>query len=314
MAEEQGTTASGVIQDVATLDLTYAQSAAELSHITLIKDVATIIIPESLNGALARIPMADVASIVPVPEGERVKQHVGMVTVGGDALADPSQEGVILVVIGALVITSPVTVVRYSQIIVTGVVLAPQGSESALGAGLSRVTGAVEYYKYGEGQNIKTFSGQTKLSGEVLANPGGTPDDLLLVTGQLLITTPIRELGFQQIYLSGQLMAPRDSQTVLGPALRVQGQVCWYAGENPRFFLGDERFGQAFFELLDEPVSLVLLGNTEIEADVRPETLKEKVADIALAGDIKAPKSVIPVLQLLATEKYGDISVLEDDI
>ncbi len=78
-----------------------------------------------------------------------------------------------------LIVTSPVARVTYRQVIVIGLVLAPHGSESALGAGLTRVTGSLDYYPYVEGQEVKVSTGQLRASGEVLANPTGGPDDIL---------------------------------------------------------------------------------------------------------------------------------------
>jgi hypothetical protein len=303
---------SGVIEDVALLDLTSMTSAEDLAGITRLRDVAVVLVPEPLMPVVVGIPMDDVAMVVPVPPGVEVRNHTGALVVGGEALAGPEVENAALIVTGTLVLTSPVPRVAYRRVIVTGLVLAPQGSESALGAGLTRVTGAVEFYPYAEGQQVKVSTGQIRASGAVLANPGGGPDDVLVVAGQLLVTGPVTTVGYRRIVVAGQVLAPEDSQAVLGPVVTVKGQVAWYAGQ-PRFFVGKERFGRAFFELLDRPLRLALLGRFEIDPDVPAELLRDKVEDITLVGKLVAPRELVGVLQLLTTEKVGKITAAEDD-
>ncbi|HTE71403.1 MAG TPA: hypothetical protein VK942_22070 [Actinomycetes bacterium] len=303
---------AGVIQDVALLDLTSMTSAEDLAGITRISDVAIVLVPESLMPAAVGIPMDDVAMVVPVPDGVEVREHTGALVMGGEALAGPDVENAALVVTGTLILTSPVPRVAYRQVIVMGLVLAPHGSESALGAGLTRVTGAVDYYPYAEGQDIKVSTGQLRASGPVLANPTGGPDDILVVAGQLIVTGPVAKVGYRRIVVAGQVLAPQDSQPVLGPAVIVKGQLIWYTGE-PRFFVGKERFGRSFFDLLDQPLSLALVGRFEIDPEVPPELLREKVEQITLVGKMVAPAQLVGLLQVLTTEKVGEITVAEDD-
>jgi len=156
---------AGVIQDVAMLDLTPMTSAEELAGITRISDVAIVLVPESLMAAVVGIPMDDVAMVVPVPTGVEVREHTGALVMGGEALADPDAENAALIVMGTLILTSQVPRVTYRQVIVMGLVLAPHGSESALGAGLTRVTGSVDYYPAAEGQEVKVSTGQLRASG-----------------------------------------------------------------------------------------------------------------------------------------------------
>jgi len=256
--------------------------------------------------------MDDVAMVIPVPDGVEVRKHTGALVMGGEALAGPDTENAALIVMGTLILTSPVPRVTYRQVIVMGLVLAPHGSESALGAGLTRVTGAVDYYPHAEGQEVRVSTGQLRASGEVLANPTGSPDDILVVAGQLIVTGPVAKVGYRRVVVAGQVLAPGDSQPVLGPATIVKGQLIWYTGQ-PRFFVGKERFGRSFFELLDQPLSLALVGRFEIDPEVPPELLREKVEAITLVGKLIVPRQLVGVLQLLTTEKVGEITVAEDD-
>jgi hypothetical protein len=302
----------GVIRDVAMLDLTPLTSAEDLAGISRLEDVAIVLAPESLMSAVVAIPMDDVAMVVPVPDGVQVHNHTGALVMGGEALAGPEAENAILVVTGTLVLTSPVPKVAYRQVIVMGLVLAPHGSESALGAGLTRVTGSVDFYHSAVRQEVKVSTGQLRADGEFLANPTGGPDDVLVVAGQLIVTGTVAKVGYRRVIVAGQMLAPRDAQAVLGPALVVKGQLAWYTGQ-PRIFVGKETFGRSFFELLDRPASLALLGRFDIDPDVPPELLRAKIQDITLVGKLVAPRPLVGALQLLTTEKIGTITVAQND-
>jgi hypothetical protein len=108
------------------------------------------------------------------------------------------------------------------------------------------------------------------------------------------------------------MLAPRDAQAVLGPVLVVKGQLAWYTGQ-PRIFVGKETFGRSFFEFLDRPTSLALLGRFDIDPDVPPDLVREKIQDITLVGKLVAPRQLVGALQLLTTEKIGTITVAQDD-
>jgi hypothetical protein len=303
---------TGEITDVALLDLTTMTSAEDLAGITRISDVAIVLVPQSLMGAAAAISMDDVAMVVPVPDGVEVRSHTGALVMGGEALAGPEAESAALIVTGTLILTSPVPRVAYRQVIVLGLVLAPHGSEAALGAGLTRVTGSVDYYPYAEGQEVKVSTGQLLADGEILANSAGSPDDVLVVAGQLVVTGPVAEVGYRRIVVAGQVLAPRDSQPMLGARMIVKGQLAWYSGQ-PRFFVGRERLGRSFFELVDRPLALALVGSFEIDPDVTPGLLRDKVSEIVLVGKVTAPRALVGALQFLTTEKVGKITVAEDD-
>src|SRR5579859_7208496 len=140
------------IRNVALLDLTGATSEQTLDGVGRIVNVATILVPESLLGKLMAIPMQNVAATVPIPDGKTVRVLSGQVTLSGEALANAEgSHDDILVVAGQLIITSPVERVGYSQFITMGQVIAPTGSQTGLGAGLTRMSGQVMYYPYSPG-------------------------------------------------------------------------------------------------------------------------------------------------------------------
>jgi hypothetical protein len=298
--------ASGVIENLPLLDLTNMTWEEELAGIDRIRNVATVVVPQNLAHVLPRISMQNVGAVIPVPIGSHVRVHTGAIMVGGEALADPGDNEV-LVVVGALIITSPVTRIGYREVVVTGLLLAPKGSESAVGAGITRMTGSVHYYRCSEDQEIKHLTGQVRVTGESIANPGGSRDDILLLMGQVMITSPVSHVGFQRVIYTGQLVAPRVSETTLTAALSGTGQVVWYAG-SPRFLIGDDVLSRAYFELLDEPVSLAVVGSARIDDDVPPDLLRAKVSEFTLVGHLTAPKQLIPVIQVLTAEMYGDLT------
>jgi hypothetical protein len=294
----------GVVSGQAVVDFSHLTSAEELAAISRIEGVAAVVVPESLAGAYAAISSEGVAGTVYVPDGANVRVHSGPLMVGGDGLGAAED---VLVVVGMLVITSPVTGVVPRQISVVGSVMAPRGSESALGPALGGGSGSVTYYRYAEGQDIKLLSGQVKLSGAILANPAGQPDDILLAAGQVVVTGPVTSVGYAQVMVAGQLVAPAASREVLEPRIQAQGQSAWYRSDDPRILVEDTRLGPGFFRLLDHPVSLVVLADLSIAPGVTETMLLEKVADIILLGDLTAPGDLVPVLQVLATDSFGTI-------
>lgn len=301
---------AGVVENMALLDLSQVRSAEDLARITSIRNVASVVVPESLAGALAAIPMRNVANVVPVPDGARVNSHVGALTIDGAALAAPGDGPIVLLVTGALVVTSPVERVGFHSILTVGAVVAPDGSQAALTPALRQTVGSTVYYPWVEGQSVRVFQGDSRLKGELLANPGGSPDDIALVAGALVVTSPVAAVGFRRIVVVGALIAPEDSQLVLAPALVMVGGAVWYTAP-PRIFSGKDRFTAGFFELLDEPVTLVLNGSFEFDPDVPVPLVKEKVAAIVLNGKLTASRELVPLLQVLAIQKNGVIDTLD---
>jgi hypothetical protein len=257
-----------------------------------------------LAAAYAAIPTAHVASTLYVPSGVNVRVQTGSMVVGGDGLGAADD---VLVVIGLLIISSPVTGTVPKRLHVVGTVLAPRGSEQVLGQALAGGTGGVTYYPYADGQEVKVLSGQVRLSPAVLANPAGQPDDILVVAGQVVVTGEVTSVGYRTAIIAGQLAAPTASRDALEPAIQVQGQSIWYDGANPRVYNGDARLGADFLRLLDAPATLVVLGDLIIDEGVTEAALREKLAGLAVFGDVIAPAELIGAVQIVATDVLGDI-------
>jgi hypothetical protein len=302
-------TEGGVVSRQTVLDLSHLTSPEQLASITRIERVAAVVVRQSLAAAYAKIPSQRVGATIYLPDDEqvRVRAHTGMLTVGGDGLGAPED---VLVVVGLLVVTSPVTGPVPQRIHVIGSVIAPRGSEPALGPALAATTGTVSYYPYAEGQDVKVLAGQVQLSGASLANPTGQPDDLLIAAGQVVVTGPVTTIGFRQLVVAGQFVVPAAVRDVVEPWMLVYGQVVWYRAEEPRTFFSDARVGPDFFRLLDRPVSLMVFGDLTVDAGVTEEMVREKVVDIALFGTLTAPAHLLGVLQVRCTDMFGTIQVV----
>jgi hypothetical protein len=157
------------------------------------------------------------------------------------------------------------------------------------------------------GGKVKVRKGQIQMSGEALANGTGNPADILVVNGRLLITSPAEAVGYQQVIVVGQLLAPASSRSLLEDKLScLIGEVLYYP-EPFRLFTAPTRFDRAFFELLDEPIHLVLIGNVSLSSEVTGDLLRTKIAGITLVGKLTAPRNLVPLLYLLATTNVGTI-------
>jgi hypothetical protein len=299
-----------VVSEQAVVDFSHLTAPEQLAAIERIEDVALVVVPESLAGAYAAIPSKGVASTVYVPDGARVRVHTGALVVGGDGIGAADD---VLIITGMLLITSPVSGPVPQRIHVIGSVLAPWGSESALGPALAGGTGGVGYYPYVDGQDFKMFSGQVRLSGALLANPVGLPDDILLVAGQTVVTGEVAAVGYRQVIIAGQLAAPAASRDVLEPRVQVHGQAGWYRGDDARVFYDDVSLGPDFFRLLDGAVSLVVFGDLTISVGVTESVVREKVAGISLFGDATVPSGLVGVVQALAVDAFGVVRALAGD-
>jgi hypothetical protein len=269
------------------------------------------VLPEALAGAYAGIPVSEVGATVFVPDGLKARVHVGTMVVGGDAVGAADE---VLVVVGVLLITGPVTGEMPSRISVVGSVFAPSGSEAALGRVFGGGVGTITYYRHEEGRSaphIKMLSGQVRLTGAALVNHGGEPSDILVVAGQAVITGEVGTIGYTQIFAAGQLIAPVAAQAELESRLDAQGQTLWYRSGDPRVLHDDVELGPDYFRLLDHPVSLIALGDLTIGAGVTAELLRDNVADIVALGDVYAPAGAVPAVQVLATDLYGRIRVAD---
>lgn len=311
---EQTTTApepdaQGVIHDVAVLDLTASTRPEDLAHIRRIEDVAVILVRESAAPALTRIDLEGVANVVQVPEQGVPRVHTGSLVMTGSAFADEAAKNDVLVVTGSLVVTEPVRKVALAGIIVTGSVLAPEGSE-ALAAALTRLTGVYSTFPYREGQHIDERTGTIELGAAALANREGTQDDILLINGTLTVREEIAELGYARLVVVGVVIAPRAAQALLEPRVTARSAI-WYTAP-PKVFVGNTTLSRIFFQLLEEPVTLVLVGNVTIDEDVTLDDVKPVAAAVYSTGNLRAPKDVLSLFQVREGQLTGTTKTWDD--
>lgn len=304
MDENKSANGHVVVSDQPVADFSHLTAPEQLAAVSRIQDVALVIVPQSLAAAYTAIPSSDVAATVYVPDGANVRVHTGVLVTGGDGIGAADD---VLIITGMLIITSPVTGPVPQRIHVVGSAFAPRGSEAALGPALAGGIGAVSYYTPADGQDIKVLTGQVRLSAAMLANSAGQADDVLIAAGQVVITGEVTTMGYRQVFVAGQIVAPMASRDVIEPRVQVQGQAAWYRGDDPRVFYDDTGLGPDFFRLLDHPVSLIVLGDLTITAGVTEEMMCEKITGISVFGDATAPPELVGVLQALATDAFGAI-------
>ncbi len=160
------------------------------------------------------------------------------------------------------------------------------------------------------GAKVSMMVGQTRLTGEALA--AGAEDTVLVVVGQLLITSQVLSVGYRSLHVVGQLLGPRGSESVLSPKIsKLMGQTLWISFiENARFIAGNERISRDFLELLPRPTPLVVMGKLTFEPGISVSLVQEKIPEIVLMGKIQAAEELVPLLQVLTVEKHGEIEAI----
>jgi hypothetical protein len=156
-----------------------------------------------------------------------------------------------------------------------------------------------------EGGNIQVMTGEIRITGEMLA--GGNPDNVLILVGDVIITTPISAIGYKELRVFGQLTAPRGSETALASKMGQLSGDCFYYPANARTLTGNTTLGREFLEYLPELTALVVRGELNIENEVTVEQFRAKVTEVVLFGTIHAPKALVPLLNFLTQEKRGEI-------
>lgn len=184
-----------------------------------------------------------------------------------------------------------------------GVVLIPEQLAGALARVSMEDVGVV--VPVPSGDNVNVMTGQVKLTGEMLA--GGNPEATLVLVGQFQIEGVVSSIGYKELRVYGQLFATRGSEGAIGAKMtQFSGQI-HYLPSNARTVKGNTSISQAYLDLLPEPIAFVVMGSLNFEDDVTVETLKAKVTEIVLMGNITASKALIPLVQVLTKEQMGDI-------
>lgn len=153
---------------------------------------------------------------------------------------------------------------------------------------------------------VNVLAGQAKFTGEAFAQ--GDPDTLLVVAGQLIITSVVESVGFRGLHVAGQLIAPLGSETALASAIsNLSGQAVYYKA-GARIFMGHETLGREFFEFIAEPIAMMIIGHMSIDNDVTADLLRAKISEIGLCGHLEVPRHLLAIAQFLTINRSGEIT------
>ncbi|HEY4027098.1 MAG TPA: hypothetical protein VGO86_11765, partial [Candidatus Dormibacteraeota bacterium] len=115
---------------------------------------------------------------------------------------------------------------RVESISNVATVIVPQSLSEALAAIPMRDVAQV--LPVPDGAKVNVHTGAVAMDGAGLA-AGGDQPTFLVVTGALVVTSPVERVGFQGIMVVGAVVAPHGSQAALAGALRnVVGSVTYY--------------------------------------------------------------------------------------
>ena len=204
--ETEQPTAKKQIHNIGFLDLRSYKTAEDLGNIASIHNVGVVLVPESLAGALSKIEMSDIGSVVSIPDGENVACMMGQTKLTGEALEKGNAES-ILVLVGQTFITSACQSVGYKEIRVHGQLFATCGSEAAIGAKLTHLSGQNFYLP----ENPRFVMGDLDITAEYLQLlPGSTP---FVVMGSLSfdedVSVELVKSKISEIVLMGEIQAPK---------------------------------------------------------------------------------------------------------
>lgn len=193
-----------------------------------------------------------------------------------------------------------------------GLVLVPEAMPDLLRDADAQNVGTV--FPVAPGTRGEARVGQLEVEGAALA--AGGENTVLTLVGQIVVTPGVTAVGYKGLVLVGQVLLPQSGQSVLtGKILTQVGQIVYYDDSAPlRVFMTDLRLTKAFFDLVREPVSLVLVGDATFAADVTAEILQQKVHTLALVGDCQVEDpALLPHLQFMAKPLLGDLTVCKPD-
>jgi len=155
------------------------------------------------------------------------------------------------------------------------------------------------------GTKVNCMVGEVTLNAATLVN--GDPETTLLIAGQAFIEGEVNTIGYKEIQVFGQLFASRKSQQAIGAKLTQMTGQNFYLPDDPRFVRGHMDIGNEFLELLPGPTAFVVMGSLRFEPGVTKEAIKSKITEIVLMGEIKAPRELLPLLEVITKEKMGQI-------
>ncbi len=293
------------------LDLSSLKSIHELGAHKIINS-GTLVVPERLVPELTELDFTNSGILIPLPDGVRVERWPMDMYAGGEDLA-AGDEDAILFIGGALYITSPVERVGYRQIMPRFTTFIPQGSEGVIRAKLSHLSGPTFSYRYPPGaRTIATDETIGRAFLEMLPEP--TP---LMVCRELTFSNDVtaevlRQKVTEIILLGGTIHTTAHLLPVIQLLTTqkygdgtIKSSAAGAAGVG-RDIYSTETFSKEYLELLPDPLRINVYGTLKIEADVTPELFDAKVIGITTYGMTKAPKALVPLIQMKG-DTYGQV-------
>jgi hypothetical protein len=146
-----------------------------------------------------------------------------------------------------------------------------------------------------DGANVRVHTGALVAGGEGL----GGGDDVLIVTGMLLLTSPVTGQVPKRIHVTGSVYAPRGSEAALGPALAGStGSVSYFPfaeGQDTKMLTGQLTLSGA---MLANPAGqaddvLIAAGQLVITSAVTTMGYRQ----LLIAGQLAAPAASRDVIE-----------------
>jgi hypothetical protein len=190
-------------------------------------------------------------------------------------------------------LTAPEQLGAISRIEHVALVIVPESLAAAYAAIPSSRVASTVYVP--DGAPVRVHTGALVAGGDGI----GAADDVLIITGMLIITSPVTGPVPRQIHVVGSVLAPRGSEAGLGPALAgVTGQVSYYTptdGQGIKVHTGQVRLSGA---LLANPAGqaddiLIAAGQVVITGEVTQVGYRQ----VIIAGQLAAPAASRDVIE-----------------
>lgn len=244
-----------------------------------------VTVPEPLAGVIQSRIQLVMGPVESYPVLEKV--HMGNLTIDRTYL-ESLEPGTELTVVGSASVQegNPEGLFRkrIAKLHVTGRVTCFDSNVAEVGAALTGTSGPVRAVPSG----FKVIAKETRLSRDMLAS---LVDRKLCFTRDLVIEPDVDETSFAQkidgLACSGLLTSPRT----LRPAL---AKICDLLNTETLFYEGElwevhgaTRLHPGRFDYLEGKATLVVTGDLEIDPDVTPEVLAERIDKVHLYGVIE---------------------------
>jgi len=190
-------------------------------------------------------------------------------------------------------LTAPEQLAAIGRIENVALVIVPESLAAAYAAIPSSHVAATIYVP--DGANVRVHTGALVVGGDGI----GAPGDVLIITGMLIITSPVTGPVPQRIHVVGSVLAPRGSEAILGPALAGgTGGVSYYTpadGQDIKLLSGQVRLSGA---MLANPAGqagdiLIAAGQVVVTGEITTVGYRQ----VIIAGQLAAPAASRDVIE-----------------